>query len=69
MKQMKMDWLPYIPFENRDRQVDRINFQIFIKGSKLTCVLEHGPRHKVSTSSGILTLPFLYIICRSSQDI
>ncbi|CAH2069738.1 unnamed protein product [Thlaspi arvense] len=29
MKQMKMDWVPYISFEKRDRQVDRMNFQIF----------------------------------------
>ncbi|CAN8298955.1 unnamed protein product [Cochlearia groenlandica] len=32
MKKMKMDWLPYIPFEKRDRQVDRMHFQIFILG-------------------------------------
>ncbi|CAA7036005.1 unnamed protein product [Microthlaspi erraticum] len=30
MKQMKMDWVPFIPFGNRERQVDRIKFQIFI---------------------------------------
>ncbi|KAL1207901.1 Protein HEAT INTOLERANT 4 [Cardamine amara subsp. amara] len=29
MKKMKMDWLPYIPFEKRDRQVDRAGFHIF----------------------------------------
>ncbi|XP_024011995.1 protein HEAT INTOLERANT 4 isoform X2 [Eutrema salsugineum] len=29
MKQMKMDWVPYIPFEKRGSQVDRMNPQIF----------------------------------------
>uniref|UniRef100_A0A2P2L8V2 Uncharacterized protein MANES_12G141500 n=1 Tax=Rhizophora mucronata TaxID=61149 RepID=A0A2P2L8V2_RHIMU len=33
MKQMKMDWAPYIPLENRDSQVDRLKSQIFV----LTC--------------------------------
>ncbi|CAB4283620.1 unnamed protein product [Prunus armeniaca] len=32
MKQMKMDWIPYIPLENRDSQVDRLKSQIFILG-------------------------------------
>ncbi|KAJ9177675.1 hypothetical protein P3X46_012867 [Hevea brasiliensis] len=30
MKQMKMDWVPYIPLENRESQVDRLKSQIFI---------------------------------------
>ncbi|KAJ9670851.1 hypothetical protein PVL29_027034 [Vitis rotundifolia] len=30
MKQMKMDWVPYIPLENRESQVDRLKTQIFI---------------------------------------
>uniref|UniRef100_A0A6M2EJ14 Protein HEAT INTOLERANT 4-like n=1 Tax=Populus davidiana TaxID=266767 RepID=A0A6M2EJ14_9ROSI len=30
MKQMKMDWVPYIPLENRESQVDRLRHQIFI---------------------------------------
>ncbi|KAB2005033.1 hypothetical protein ES319_D11G241800v1 [Gossypium barbadense] len=30
MKQMKMDWVPYIPLEKRDSQVDRLKSQIFI---------------------------------------
>ncbi|XP_048232789.1 protein HEAT INTOLERANT 4-like [Ricinus communis] len=32
MKQMKMDWVPYIPLEKRDSQVDRLKSQIFIMG-------------------------------------
>jgi hypothetical protein len=32
MKQMKMDWVPYIPLENRDCQVERLKSQIFILG-------------------------------------
>lgn len=30
MKEMKMDWVSYIPFEERSRQYDRMKFQIFI---------------------------------------
>ncbi|XP_057416489.1 protein HEAT INTOLERANT 4-like [Lotus japonicus] len=30
MKQMKMDWVPYIPLEHRESQVDRLKSQIFI---------------------------------------
>ncbi|GAA0150587.1 hypothetical protein LIER_09502 [Lithospermum erythrorhizon] len=32
MKQMKMDWVPYIPLENRGSQVERLKSQIFILG-------------------------------------
>ncbi|CAH8357456.1 unnamed protein product [Eruca vesicaria subsp. sativa] len=32
MKTMKMDWLPYIPVDKRGRQVDRMDFQIFVLG-------------------------------------
>ncbi|XP_028755060.1 protein HEAT INTOLERANT 4-like [Neltuma alba] len=30
MKQMKMDWVPYIPLEDRESQVDRVKSQIYI---------------------------------------
>ncbi|KAK9272711.1 hypothetical protein L1049_003088 [Liquidambar formosana] len=30
MKQMKMDWVPYIPLEDRDSRVDRLKSQIYI---------------------------------------
>ncbi|OWM65605.1 protein HEAT INTOLERANT 4-like [Punica granatum] len=30
MKHMKMDWVPYIPLEDRDSRVDRLKSQIFI---------------------------------------
>ncbi|WZY74634.1 hypothetical protein YC2023_021018 [Brassica napus] len=32
MKTMKMNWLPYIPVDKRGRQVDRMDFQIFVLG-------------------------------------
>ncbi|KAL6978398.1 Protein HEAT INTOLERANT 4 [Sarracenia purpurea var. burkii] len=42
MKQMKMDWVPYIPLENRDSQVERRKSQIFI----LSCTQRRaGLRH------------------------
>ncbi|XP_022862494.1 protein HEAT INTOLERANT 4-like isoform X1 [Olea europaea var. sylvestris] len=34
MKQMKMDWVPYIPLGNRDSQVERLKSPIFI----LSCI-------------------------------
>lgn len=30
MKQMKMDWVPYIPLEDRESRVDRLKSQIYI---------------------------------------
>ncbi|KAI5403374.1 Protein HEAT INTOLERANT 4, partial [Lathyrus oleraceus] len=30
MKPMKMDWVPYIPLEDRDSQVERLKTEIFI---------------------------------------
>ncbi|CAL5323923.1 unnamed protein product [Camellia sinensis] len=42
MKQMKMDWVPYIPLEDRDSQVERLASQIFI----LSCTQRRaGLRH------------------------
>lgn len=42
MKQMKMDWVPYIPLEDRDAQVERLKSQIFI----LSCTQRRaGLRH------------------------
>ncbi|KAF7143398.1 hypothetical protein RHSIM_Rhsim05G0107000 [Rhododendron simsii] len=42
MKQMKMDWVPYIPLEDRDSQVERLKSQIFI----LSCMQRRaGLRH------------------------
>ncbi|PKA49093.1 hypothetical protein AXF42_Ash010777 [Apostasia shenzhenica] len=32
MKSMKMTWIPYIPLENRQSQVDRLNTQIYTMG-------------------------------------
>ncbi|XP_010443335.1 PREDICTED: uncharacterized protein LOC104726224 [Camelina sativa] len=36
MKQMGMEWVPYVPSENRDGQVDRMNSQIFSMRCTLT---------------------------------
>ncbi|KAG5534049.1 hypothetical protein RHGRI_022260 [Rhododendron griersonianum] len=42
MKQMKMDWVPYIPLKDRDSQVERLKSQIFI----LSCTQRRvGLRH------------------------
>ncbi|KAG7539197.1 Papain-like cysteine peptidase superfamily [Arabidopsis suecica] len=43
MKNMKMDWVPYVPLEQRDRQVDRKNFPVFILGcSQGRSALKHS---------------------------
>ncbi|KAG7535507.1 hypothetical protein ISN45_Aa08g029360 [Arabidopsis thaliana x Arabidopsis arenosa] len=44
MKNMKMDWVPYVPLEQRDRQVDRKNFPVFILGcTQRRSALKHLP--------------------------
>ncbi|CAH2078154.1 unnamed protein product, partial [Thlaspi arvense] len=49
MKQMKMDWVPYIPFEERDRQVERIESQIFILAcTQRRAALRHLEEARVS---------------------
>ncbi|CAN6865986.1 unnamed protein product [Brassica oleracea] len=59
MKTMKMDWLPYIPFDKRGRQVDRMNFQIFV----MTCTqrrtaLRHMKEDRVKKYE--YCLPYFY---------
>ncbi|TYI50482.1 hypothetical protein E1A91_D12G104600v1 [Gossypium mustelinum] len=48
MKQMKMDWVPYIPLENRDSQVDRLQSQMFI----LSCT-QRRPTKTAPPSPGL----------------
>ncbi|KAG7607330.1 unnamed protein product [Arabidopsis thaliana] len=48
MKTMKMAWVPYIPLEQRDRQVDKKNFPIFILGcTQRRSALKHLPDDRV----------------------
>ncbi|AED97969.1 Serine/Threonine-kinase [Arabidopsis thaliana] len=48
MKTMKMAWVPYIPLEQRDRQVDNKNFPIFILGcTQRRSALKHLPDDRV----------------------
>ncbi|CAE6241719.1 unnamed protein product [Arabidopsis arenosa] len=59
MKLMKMDWVPYIPFENRDRQVDRVNFQIFCLGcTQRRAALRHMKEDRVKMFE--YCLPYFY---------
>ncbi|EFH41190.1 predicted protein [Arabidopsis lyrata subsp. lyrata] len=47
MKNMKMDWVPYVPLEQRDRQVDRKNFPVFILGcTQRRSALKHLPEDR-----------------------
>ncbi|XP_019091983.1 PREDICTED: uncharacterized protein LOC104731297 [Camelina sativa] len=59
MKQMKMDWVPYIPFETRDKQVDRMNFQIFIMGcTQRRSALRHLKEDRIKKFE--YSLPYFY---------
>ncbi|XP_056858329.1 protein HEAT INTOLERANT 4-like, partial [Raphanus sativus] len=59
MKTMKMDWLPYIPLENRGRQVDRMNFQIFVLGcTRRRAALRHMKEDLVKKYE--YCLPYFY---------
>ncbi|KAJ4836166.1 Protein HEAT INTOLERANT 4 [Turnera subulata] len=59
MKQMKMDWVPYIPLENRDRQVDRLKSQIYILGcTQRRSALKHLKVDRVREFE--YCLPYLY---------
>ncbi|CAN7113955.1 unnamed protein product [Brassica rapa subsp. narinosa] len=59
MKTMKMDWLPYIPLENRARQVDRMNFQIFVLGcTRRRAALRHMKEDLVKKYE--YCLPYFY---------
>ncbi|PWA99492.1 hypothetical protein CTI12_AA002790 [Artemisia annua] len=59
MKQMKMDWVPYIPYGKRGASVERLNSQIFI----LSCVqrragLKHMKEDRVKKFE--YCLPYFY---------
>ncbi|XP_010443136.1 PREDICTED: uncharacterized protein LOC104726065 [Camelina sativa] len=59
MKQMKMDWVPYIPFENRGKQVDRMNFQIFTLGcTQRRSALRHLKEDRIKMFE--YSLPYFY---------
>ncbi|XP_019096089.1 PREDICTED: uncharacterized protein LOC104761519 isoform X2 [Camelina sativa] len=59
MKQMKMDWVPYIPFEKRDIQVDRMSFQIFILGcTQRRSALRHLKEDRIKKFE--YSLPYFY---------
>ncbi|KAL0709291.1 hypothetical protein Bca4012_016269 [Brassica carinata] len=59
MKTMKMDWLPYIPLENRGRQVDRMKFQIFVLGcTRRRAALRHMKEDLVKKYE--YCLPYFY---------
>ncbi|KAH9622359.1 hypothetical protein KSS87_007204 [Heliosperma pusillum] len=59
MKSMKMDWVPYIPFENRDRMVERLKSEIFILGcTQRRSALRHLREERVKKFE--YCLPYFY---------
>ncbi|KAJ0260723.1 Protein HEAT INTOLERANT 4 [Hirschfeldia incana] len=59
MKTMKMDWLPYIPLQNRGRRVDRMDFQIFVLGcTRRRAALRHMKEDLVKKYE--YCLPYFY---------
>ncbi|CAG7891414.1 unnamed protein product [Brassica rapa] len=59
MKTMKMNWLPYIPVDKRGRQVDRMDFQIFVLGcTRRRAALRHMKEDLVKKYE--YCLPYFY---------
>ncbi|KAG2711762.1 hypothetical protein I3760_04G091700 [Carya illinoinensis] len=59
MKQMKMDWVPYIPLENRESQVDKLHSQIFIlRCTQRRAALKHLKLDRVKKYE--YCLPYFY---------
>ncbi|KAL5555873.1 hypothetical protein UlMin_038109 [Ulmus minor] len=59
MKQMKMDWLPYIPLEKRDDRVEGLKSQIFVLGcTQRRAALKHLKIDRVKKFE--YCLPYFY---------
>ncbi|KAL2339445.1 hypothetical protein Fmac_007385 [Flemingia macrophylla] len=59
MKQMKMDWVPYIPLEDRESQVDRLKSQIFtLSCTQRRAALKHLKLDRVKKYE--YCLPYFY---------
>ncbi|XP_047181823.1 protein HEAT INTOLERANT 4-like [Vigna umbellata] len=59
MTQMKMDWVPYIPLEDRESQVDRLKSQIFILScTQRRAALKHLKLERVKKYE--YCLPYFY---------
>ncbi|KAL8151895.1 hypothetical protein V2J09_021703 [Rumex salicifolius] len=59
MKSMKMDWLPYIPLENRESQVERLKSEIFILGcNQRRAALKHLKEDRLKKFE--YCLPYFY---------
>ncbi|KAL9254414.1 HEAT INTOLERANT 4-like protein [Drosera capensis] len=59
MKRMKMDWVPYIPLENRTRQVERLKSEIFIlRCTQRKSALRHLKEERVKKFE--YCLPYFY---------
>lgn len=59
MKRMKMDWVPYIPLENRARQVERLKSEIFIlRCTQRKSALRHLKEERVKKFE--YCLPYFY---------
>ncbi|XP_077213959.1 protein HEAT INTOLERANT 4-like [Tasmannia lanceolata] len=59
MKEMKMAWVPYIPLEDRDSQVDRLKFQIFTMScTQRRAALRHLKEERVRRFD--YCLPYFY---------
>ncbi|KAK7318541.1 hypothetical protein RJT34_03244 [Clitoria ternatea] len=67
MKQMKMDWVPYIPLEDRDSQVDRLKSQIFILScTQRRSALKHLKLDRIKKYE--YCLPYFYQPFKEDED-
>ncbi|KAL2907196.1 Protein HEAT INTOLERANT 4 [Bienertia sinuspersici] len=59
MKRMKMDWVPYVPLENRDTMAERLKSEIFIlRCTQRKSALRHLKEDRVKTYE--YCLPYFY---------
>ncbi|XP_010681096.2 protein HEAT INTOLERANT 4 [Beta vulgaris subsp. vulgaris] len=59
MKRMKMDWVPYVPLENRDIMAERLHSEIFIlRCTQRRSALRHLKEERVKTFE--YCLPYFY---------
>uniref|UniRef100_A0A1J3DNM0 Protein HEAT INTOLERANT 4 n=1 Tax=Noccaea caerulescens TaxID=107243 RepID=A0A1J3DNM0_NOCCA len=59
MSEMKMAWVPYIPFDKRDRQVDRMKLPISVLGcTQRKAALKHLKEERVKMFEYII--PYIY---------
>ncbi|XP_010436036.1 PREDICTED: uncharacterized protein LOC104719764 isoform X2 [Camelina sativa] len=66
MKNMKMAWVPYIPLEKRDRQVDRVELSSLHLGVYSEKTIFIFTFSHLECLTRCIQSSFVYILCRSA---